>query len=463
MLWKWLVAIDVVVTVHSLRRTSLAGRRIVASKGSANVFGDLDLDTESVTARCLSNSNSAVDEFERGSADLEDERACENQQYPRTCLKSHVPLDAPYGRVKACFRCCLFYWTTVLGLAENFESHVRKGFLSHENDGSVQYEYNLTEVMLSLNSIMKFADVVLTTHLYHWTNPTVDRNGIVKVGERFLLDPDAQQRPCVTTLNSQCVVRDGGVIMARKFYSDSKLFTELSSWAVPGKNVTVLSDRDIANFVPDDYRDLLSSGLRLYRTNPHDQRWEFPLHTTVRSDDDKLFFPIGLFAQLEPRIPDGLLATHRRPFAEKDILFMCKGIRVASEPTNIKRFRTNLTEMLAPHFNCSETHLNASEFYTMVGRAKFVLSPRGDGFNCYRTWEILAAGSIPVVDYHPAFEDLYRGLPVVQVKDWTELTQNFLSGEWTRITEEIQSNKLSHSKAFLPYWIGDIYGRLPAP
>ena len=41
-------------------------------------------------------------------------------------------------------------------------------------------------------------------------------------------------------------------------------------------------------------------------------------------------------------------------------------------------------------------------------RAQFVLSPRGNGVDCHRTWDVLAVGAIPVVLRHgPAFDAVF--------------------------------------------------------
>jgi len=55
------------------------------------------------------------------------------------------------------------------------------------------------------------------------------------------------------------------------------------------------------------------------------------------------------------------------------------------------------------------------------GRHAFVISPHGRALDCYRTWEALLAGCIPVVKTSP-IDYLYRDLPVAVVADWNEIT-----------------------------------------
>jgi hypothetical protein len=51
----------------------------------------------------------------------------------------------------------------------------------------------------------------------------------------------------------------------------------------------------------------------------------------------------------------------------------------------------------------------------------FVVSPHGNALDCYRTWEALLMGCIPIVKRSP-IDYLYDGLPVAIVDDWGEIT-----------------------------------------
>jgi hypothetical protein len=92
-----------------------------------------------------------------------------------------------------------------------------------------------------------------------------------------------------------------------------------------------------------------------------------------------------------------------------------------------------------------------SHYLDDLASSSFVLSPRGNGFDCHRTWEALYMGAIPIVKtsaMDPAFADL----PVVIVKDWSEITENFLLKKW----EEMKSKRYNLEKLSLAYWIACI-------
>jgi hypothetical protein len=61
------------------------------------------------------------------------------------------------------------------------------------------------------------------------------------------------------------------------------------------------------------------------------------------------------------------------------------------------------------------------------GEHAFVISPPGNGLDCYRTWEALTLGSIPIV-LSSSLDRLFldHGFPVVTVESWDTVTQQRL-------------------------------------
>lgn len=58
----------------------------------------------------------------------------------------------------------------------------------------------------------------------------------------------------------------------------------------------------------------------------------------------------------------------------------------------------------------------------------FVISPRGNGLDCHRTWEALLLRSIPIVKRSP-LDPLHEAFPVVIVDDWREISLSAM-GNW---------------------------------
>jgi len=83
--------------------------------------------------------------------------------------------------------------------------------------------------------------------------------------------------------------------------------------------------------------------------------------------------------------------------------------------------------------------------------SQFVLSPRGNGLDCHRTWEALLMGAIPIVrtsSLDPLFEDL----PVLIIEDWHMITESYLKEKYI----EIKSKSNNQEKLFFKYWLESI-------
>jgi len=86
-----------------------------------------------------------------------------------------------------------------------------------------------------------------------------------------------------------------------------------------------------------------------------------------------------------------------------------------------------------------------------LASSKFVLSPTGKGLDCYRTWEALLMGSIPIVQ-RSAIDELFDDLPVLIVDDWKDITEGFLEKKY----KEMSSKTYSRSKLYADYWFNKI-------
>lgn len=86
-----------------------------------------------------------------------------------------------------------------------------------------------------------------------------------------------------------------------------------------------------------------------------------------------------------------------------------------------------------------------------MAQCKFTLSPKGLGIDCYRTWESLLVGSIPIVKTSH-LDPIYDGLPVLIINNWEDITEEFLARKYT----EIRSKKYDIAKLYMDYWRGYI-------
>jgi hypothetical protein len=113
-----------------------------------------------------------------------------------------------------------------------------------------------------------------------------------------------------------------------------------------------------------------------------------------------------------------LLPTHQRikkPFV--DFHLSDRGIFEGES-------RTSIFNQLYPTglIDASTQRMSRHMLWQIKGQYAFSISPRGNGLDCHRAWEDLVLGCIVIVKTSP-LDKLYRGLPVVIVNDWSEITQ----------------------------------------
>lgn len=90
---------------------------------------------------------------------------------------------------------------------------------------------------------------------------------------------------------------------------------------------------------------------------------------------------------------------------------------------------------------------NFENYLLELAEAKFVLSPRGNGLDCLRTWEALLMGTIPIVKTS-SLDSLYKDLPVLIIQNWEDVTKEFLETEYKEMTQKYYNPK----KLFVNYW-----------
>lgn len=87
------------------------------------------------------------------------------------------------------------------------------------------------------------------------------------------------------------------------------------------------------------------------------------------------------------------------------------------------------------------------DHYKTVSEFNFIVSPLGEGLDCYRTWEALLLGSWPIVQ-SSTINPLYKDLPVLIVSDWSVLSDDLL----LKAKMKFEQGQWRWEKLFIPYW-----------
>jgi hypothetical protein len=71
--------------------------------------------------------------------------------------------------------------------------------------------------------------------------------------------------------------------------------------------------------------------------------------------------------------------------------------------------------------NIDHPNLTYLEYLNRIKEHMFVFSPRGNGLDCHRTWEVLMMRRVPILKREGQLEKLYKNIPVLFVDDWTDI------------------------------------------
>lgn len=123
-------------------------------------------------------------------------------------------------------------------------------------------------------------------------------------------------------------------------------------------------------------------------------------------------------------------------------------------PSTYPKERTLVWDLFAKQPWCvsSPPIKNLTQYLSDFAQSKFVLSPRGNGVDCHRTWEALLMGAIPVVRTS-SVDGLFTDLPVLIVPNWEIITEKYLLEQY----EVIKAKSYDREKLFITYWINNIH------
>ena len=163
-------------------------------------------------------------------------------------------------------------------------------------------------------------------------------------------------------------------------------------------------------------------------------------------------------------IPIGVENRYNQGGSKPEVYFDWMHSRHSSEPSKmlLAAFRTSANKLLR---NEAILSLNASwitkvrhsieepgplsrdNYVRVLQDHHFVACPPGHGFDTHRVWEVLVAGSIPVVVSTP-MDSMYEGLPILIVEDWTQVTEQLLQ----KTLVDFGTRRWNTRKIFFPWW-----------
>lgn len=131
------------------------------------------------------------------------------------------------------------------------------------------------------------------------------------------------------------------------------------------------------------------------------------------------------------------------PFEKKHLLYL--NHYDGTNPTERAPIRTIFQGKDFCHIQMRKDFIS---YFKDIASSKFVISPPGSGHDCYKTWEALLVGTIPIVKRSPIIP-IFKDLPVLIIDDWNEITESFLNEKYA----EIASKSYRLEKLYFDYWL----------
>jgi len=105
-----------------------------------------------------------------------------------------------------------------------------------------------------------------------------------------------------------------------------------------------------------------------------------------------------------------------------------------------------------PHFKPLKGRVKIETLWEKYREYQFVISTKGNGLDCHRTWEIIYNGGI-VITKTSSLDSLYENLPVVIVQDWEECKDVRNLEIWKEKFKNMTSKEYLEPFFKYDYWI----------
>ena len=150
--------------------------------------------------------------------------------------------------------------------------------------------------------------------------------------------------------------------------------------------------------------------------------------------------PLGVSPRTKYKIPNAI----KHPLTKRTQLLMINdnGWRHRALITQqIKDKFASLRPDLPPLQNTYSNKTNSVQNYVdELRRSKYLLTPSGLGWDCYRIWEALYLGVVPIIELYDRPIDAWRKtlatFPVLWVNHYEDITPDFLESEYVRIAAQ---------------------------
>jgi hypothetical protein len=105
-------------------------------------------------------------------------------------------------------------------------------------------------------------------------------------------------------------------------------------------------------------------------------------------------------------------------------------------------------------FGCQPQDME--RYFRQISNSDFVICPPGNGPDTYRMWEALMLGAIPIVLKHPMMDHFKHDVPILQVDDYNQLTEQFLFDQYQQLSSMHYRKNFLKKAYWRARWLRDI-------
>eukprot|EP00808_Paulinella_micropora_P000214 g5650.t1 len=180
-----------------------------------------------------------------------------------------------------------------------------------------------------------------------------------------------------------------------------------------------------------------------------------PTFNELRKEKMRLL-PIGL--DLHTNWPGGIgwkglimLRNSSRQISESNKYKVYVDAMSPTHPVRKQLLRSLEKEGCIPNIVRGTARMGQEKVWEAYRSYGFALAPRGNGLDTHRFWEMLFLGTIPVVE-SSSLDPLYTDLPVLVLRNWTQLCGVNWTYEYSRLSKSPISLPVPDDLMTMPYW-----------
>uniref|UniRef100_A0A7S4GJB1 Exostosin GT47 domain-containing protein n=1 Tax=Eutreptiella gymnastica TaxID=73025 RepID=A0A7S4GJB1_9EUGL len=361
----------------------------------------------------------------------------------RECLRAFIPFGTPYERVVCCFRCCMRWAKREFFTFNQQACSVPVRRCRHRIVPELE-----TPVLLSHTMVSRFADYQFCGFGFcgDWANawdfPSMKRTPVRRSGFISVHTHSPSMKPF-----TQC-------ILPKLQFPVMVHSPGGSRWPTMPAIQRHRHTHGLFDALPDvgpprDFSQVTPEGVAARQPLPF-------RYSKVH------FMPIGVLAPV--RIHNQLMAAAANGTAAgtgKSRLLLCRGMTDRKTDTGSRQAKMKVLNRNG--FKECQVNTNVPELFRVMADADFVASPAGDDFQNFRDTEAVISGAIILVDYQPWLHELRQGMPVVEVRNWRDVTKEWLEERLAEMRRKIRKREVSLTKAYLPHWLYELSATSAVP